>query len=418
MKRGIIYSILFLLLLTGCSSSKNEYDSYTETNKQGTAIKTQIANKEQLDEGEEEDIVGKKQITDREQTLEEQLDTYLAKMTIEEKIGQLFMIAIRKDRNDLPITEMSKEIEETISNYHVGGIILFSENIESKEQTKQLITGLQSVSRIPLFIGVDEEGGIVSRVGKNQAINEVPFKEAYSIGQTGDTNLAYEEARRMGMLLNELGFNMDFAPVADIYNELSNQVIGKRSFGTTSTEVIPMVLAFSKGLLSENIQPVVKHFPGHGNTIEDSHDGIAYVNKDLAALEGEELMPFKKAIEAGVGAIMKGHLLVYAVDETTIVSLSDKWRSYMESHFDLSNTLVMTDAMDMGAVIENYGTGEAAYLSLMAGNDILLMPYDLEKAYEGVLKAYEEGRISGARIEASVRKILSKKVARKMLVLA
>lgn len=418
MKRGIIYSILFLLFLTGCSSSKNEYDSYTETNKQGTAIKTQIANKEQLDEVEEEDIVGKKQITDREQTLEEQLDTYLAKMTIEEKIGQLFMIAIRKDRNDLPLTEMSKEIEETISNYHVGGIILFSENIESKEQTKQLITGLQSVSRIPLFIGVDEEGGIVSRVGKNQAINELPFKEAYSIGQTGDTNLAYEEARRMGMLLNELGFNMDFAPVADIYNEPSNQVIGKRSFGTTSTEVIPMVLAFSKGLLSENIQPVVKHFPGHGNTIEDSHDGIAYVNKDLAALEGEELMPFKKAIEAGVGAIMKGHLLVSAVDETTIVSLSDKWRIYMESHFDLSNTLVMTDAMDMGAAIENYGTGEAAYLSLMAGNDILLMPYDLEKAYEGILKAYEERRISKARIEASVRKILSKKVARKMLVLA
>lgn len=429
MKRRILYSILCLLLLTGCSS-KNEYVSYKETAKKDSVLEVQRRDEEKLDEEKisvktepldekkEKNTTEKEDETRIEKTLNQQLDTYLNQMTIEEKIGQLFMIAIRKDENGIPITTMSKKIREIISNYHVGGIILFNENIETKEQTQTLIKNLQDTAHIPLFIGVDEEGGIVSRVGKKKAINKVPFKEAYAIGQTGDTSLAYKEARRMGAMLNELGFNMDFAPVADIYNEPSNQVIGKRSFGKTSTEVVPMVLAFSKGLLEENIQPVVKHFPGHGNTIEDSHQGIAYVHKDLVALEEEELLPFRKAIEEGVGAIMKGHLLVPAVDETTIVSLSDKWNSYMESQFDLSDTLVMTDAMDMGAVIKNYGSGEAACLSLMAGNDILLMPYDLEKAYEGILKAYEEGRISKERIETSVRKILSKKVAQKILVLA
>lgn len=429
MKRRILYSILFSLLLIGCSS-KNEYVSYKETAKKDRGLEVQRRDElqldekkvsmkmESLDEKDEKNITEKKGQANTEKNLNKQLDAYLNQMTIEEKIGQLFMIAIRKDENGIPITTMNKEIKEIISNYHVGGIILFSENIETTEQTKTLIKDLQDAAHVPLFIGVDEEGGMVSRVGKKKAINKVPFKEAYAIGQTGDTSLAYREARRMGELLKELGFNMNFAPVADIYNEPSNQVIGKRSFGTTSTEVVPMVLAFSQGLLEENIQPVVKHFPGHGNTIEDSHEGIAYVHKDLAALEGEELLPFEKAIEGGVGAIMKGHLLVPSVDETTIVSLSDKWNSYMESHFDLSDTLVMTDAMDMGAVVENYGSEEVACLSLMAGNDILLMPYDLEKAYDGILKAYEEGRISEARIEASVRKILSKKVAQKILVLA
>ena len=120
--------------------------------------------------------------------------------------------------------------------------------------------------------------GSVSRVGNNPVINKIPFKSAFSIGQTGDETVAYDEAKRMGKLLKELGFNMDFAPIADIYNEPSNTVIGKRSFGKTAQEVTPMVIAFAKGLVDEGVQPVVKHFPGHGNTLEDSHEGLAYVN--------------------------------------------------------------------------------------------------------------------------------------------
>lgn len=424
MKKILVYSILFLFIFTSCGMDKNEYYDNNEMNKENISLETQSNMKEeqtknQVLEVDEEKVSEESSKNEKtvEETIQDQLEVYLNHMTIEEKIGQLFMIAIRKDGEGNPITQINESIRQQIHTYHVGGVILFSENIETAQQTQTLISDLQSASTIPLFIGVDEEGGIVSRVGKNQAINQVPFKEAYAIGQTGDTKLAYEEAKRMGTLLKELGFNMDFAPVADIYNEPSNQVIGSRSFGTNSEEVIPMVLAFARGLLDENIQPVVKHFPGHGNTVEDSHEGIAYVYKSLEELEKEELLPFGKAIEEGVGAIMKGHLLVPAVDETTMASLSVKWKEYMEAHYDLTETLVMTDAMDMGAVVENYSAQEAAYLSLMAGNDIILMPNDLQAAYEGIMKAYEDGQLNEERIDESVRKILSKKVAQKMFVL-
>lgn len=424
MRKILVYSILFLFILTSCSVNKNEYYDKNEINKENISLETQSNMKEEQTknlvlEVDEEKVSEESSKNEKtvEETTQDQLEVYLEHMTIEEKIGQLFMIAIRKDEEGNPITQINESIRQQIHTYHVGGVILFSENIETAKQTQTLISDLQSASTIPLFIGVDEEGGIVSRVGKNQAINQVPFKEAYAIGQTGDTKLAYEEAKRMGALLKELGFNMDFAPVADIYNEPSNQVIGSRSFGRNSGEVIPMVLAFARGLLDENIQPVVKHFPGHGNTVEDSHEGIAYVYKSLEELEKEELLPFGKAIEEGVGAIMKGHLLVPAVDETTMASLSVKWKEYMEAHYDLTETLVMTDAMDMGAVVENYSAQEAAYLSLMAGNDIILMPNDLQAAYEGIMKAYEDGQLNEERIDESVRKILSKKVAQKMFVL-
>lgn len=423
MKKIWMYGIVFLFVLTSCGINKNEYYN-------NKIDKKNIASQIQSDREEEQTKnqgleVSKKTEGERsikndktlKEAVQDKLETYLKDMTIEEKIGQLFMIAIRKDGEGHSITQINESIKQQIHTYHVGGVILFGENIETVQQTQKLISDLQNESTIPLFVGVDEEGGTVSRVGKNEAINKIPFKEAYTIGQTGDVRFAYEEAKRIGVLLKELGFNMDFAPVADIYNEPSNKVIGRRSFGRSSEEVIPMILAFSRGLIEENIQPVIKHFPGHGNTIEDSHEGIAYVHKSLEELEKEELLPFERAINMGVGAIMKGHLLVPAVDETTIVSLSDKWKEYMAAHYDLTETLVMTDAMDMGAVVENYSAEEAAYLSLMAGNDMILIPDDLEKAYEGILKAYTDGHLSEERIDESVKKILSKKVAQKMFVL-
>lgn len=436
MKRIYLGMILMTALLTGCvqanmniSSTSHEELTLTETqsykeisNYEAQSDAEESLKKEEQVQGQEEtqEAINAEddRIAQESISVEQQVENYMAQMSIEEKVGQLFMIAIRKDENNQPITQMNSSIAKKLQTYHVGGVILFAENIETKEQTQALIEALQAASDRPLWIGVDEEGGSVSRVGKNTAINPVPFKEAFEIGETGDTQVAYDEALRMGQLLNELGFNIDFAPVADIYNEPGNTVIGKRSFGTNQKEVTPMIVAFAKGLIDAGIQPVVKHFPGHGNTIEDSHEGIAYVNKGLEELEKEEMIPFKAAISEGIGAVMKGHLMVPDVDETTVVSLSSKWKVYMETQYDLTNTLVMTDAMDMGAVVQNYGSSEAAVLSVLAGNDIILMPYDLEKAYEGVLNAYEEGRITQERIDESVRKILSKKVAQKILVLA
>lgn len=345
------------------------------------------------------------------------VEEIISRMDTQEKIGQVFMMDVRTDAEGQPILGVNEQVEEIITRYKVGGIILFKENINTKEQVKTFIKDMQELSDIPLFIGVDEEGGIVSRIGTNKEIVEVPFKSAFDIGKTGDTEMAYSEAQRMGAVLKELGFNMDFAPVADIYNNPENTVIGTRSFGQTKEEVTPMVIRYAQGLLDQEVQPVLKHFPGHGNTKEDSHNGMAYVNKTKEALEGEELVPFIEAVNNGIDVMMRGHLLVKDVDEEYPATLSKKWFEYMQTLLNTEKVLFITDAMNMGAVSENYTVEDAVVKSFLAGNDIILMPKDLKLAAEAIYKAYEEGIITEERLNESVRKNLSKKVERNILVI-
>ncbi len=349
-----------------------------------------------------------------EQIISEKVEQYLNDMTIEEKIGQLFMIALDSEEGE-GMTILNSQMKAKLQKSCVGGIILFKNNIKDKVQTKVLIETLQESSEIPLFIAVDEEGGMVSRVGNNSNINEKPFMAAGDIGKTGDEALAYAEASRMGKLLKEIGFNMDFAPCGDIYNNPANTVIGSRSFGTSSEMVTPMMLAFAKGLKAEGILPVIKHYPGHGNTMEDSHDGLAYVYKSLEELEMEELIPFKEGIRNGVSGMMKGHLLVSAIDDRWPVSLSQKWQDYIEKTMDINDVLMITDALNMGAIVNNYGEDEVVLRSFLAGNDILLMPTDIEEAEEVIYKAYQTGVITKEQINHAVRKILTKKVEQNIL---
>jgi beta-N-acetylhexosaminidase len=178
-----------------------------------------------------------------------------------------------------------------------------------------------------------------------------------------------------------------------------------------------MVISFAKGLLSENVQPVLKHFPGHGNTEQDSHEGLAYVNKTKDELEKQELVPFIEAMNDGIDVLMRGHLVVKAVDEDEPATLSKKWLEYMESLFDTKDILMITDAMNMGAIAENYSIEEATVKSFLAGNDIILMPKDIAEASEALLKAYEKGLITDERLNESVKKILSKKVELNILVI-
>lgn len=356
---------------------------------------------------------------DNDQSKEEDLLwEYISKMSLNEKVGQLFMVAVRRDGEEDTALVFNDEMEAYITQYHVGGMILFSENIADKQQVKTLTSKMQQAAKIPLFIGVDEEGGVVSRVGKVAAINDKPFKEAYAIGETGDEQLAYEEAKRMGTLLCELGFNMDFAPVADIYNEKGNTVIGTRSFGCDSNSVTKMVIAFAKGLKEQGILPVIKHFPGHGNTMEDSHTGMAYVNKSLEELQKEELVPFFTALQNGDYGVMKGHLLVSSVDAKYPASLSEVWQEYLAGQIDVKKTLFVTDALNMGAITHQYSSSEAAVLAIKAGNDMLLMPEQFMQAYNGVLIALADGTLIEAQIDLSVYKILSKKIAQNLDVLS
>ena len=254
-------------------------------------------------------------------------------------------------------------------------------------------------------MGVDEEGGIVSRISSNPEMGFDEIDTAYEIGQEGDKSKAYDTGLQLGLMLRQLGFNMNFAPVADIWSNPDNTVIGERSFGNDPETVSKMVNEVVQGLQDEEIISVIKHFPGHGDTKEDTHEGSAYVDASLDQLKDRELIPFKNAIDSGVTGVMVGHLELPQIDEGVPASLSSKIITDILKKDMEFEGLIVTDALDMGAMTTEYDEGEVALRSFLAGTDILLMP-NLEKAHSSLMQAYEDKKITDQRLDESVYKIL------------
>ena len=338
----------------------------------------------------------------------------LNEMTLEEKIGQLFFITPEKLTGIGVAIQAGDTTKQMLEQYPVGGLIYFSQNIETPDQITSMIENSQSYSRIPLFIGIDEEGGtLVARIANNPNFNVEKFPNMKEIGATGDPNQAFYVGSTIGSYLHIYGFNMDFAPDADLLTNPNNSVIGERSFGSDPTLVGTMTAQAVKGFQQENVSAVIKHFPGHGDTTEDSHTGTAIVNKTLDELRMAEFIPFQSGIEAGVDGVMVGHLLVPQVTGTNTpatlspIIVTDILRN--ELGFQ---GLVITDSLSMGAITQYYSSDEAAVLSLQAGADILLMPEDFPLAYQGVLNAVSSGALSEERIDESVKRILTVKYNR------
>lgn len=338
----------------------------------------------------------------------------LNEMTLEEKIGQLFFITPEKLTGIGVAIQAGDTTKQMLEQYPVGGLIYFSQNIETPDQITSMIENSQSYSRIPLFIGIDEEGGtLVARIANNPNFNVEKFPNMKEIGATGDPNQAFYVGSTIGSYLHSYGFNMDFAPDADLLTNPNNSVIGERSFGSDPTLVGKMTAQAVKGFQQENVSAVIKHFPGHGDTKEDSHTGAAIVNKTLDELRMAEFIPFQSGIEAGVDGVMVGHLQVPQVTGTNIpatlspIIVTDILRN--ELGFQ---GLVITDSLSMGAITQYYSSDEAAVLSLQAGADILLMPEDFPLAYQGVLNAVSSGALSEERIDESVKRILTVKYNR------
>lgn len=337
--------------------------------------------------------------------IKEKIQAHIKGMSPEEKIGQLLMPAFREFQYVDSVEVLTESMERVLEEYKVGGIILFKENIKTKNQVQDLIQELQEKSSIPLWIGVDEEGGIVSRIASNPEMGFDPVPTAFDIGEAGNTQAAYEVGKQLGGMLKELGFNMDFAPVADIWSNPNNQVIGKRSFGNDPETVSQMVNEVARGIQEQEIISVIKHFPGHGDTAEDSHVGRAFVNRSREELQARELIPFQRAIDQEVDGIMVAHVELPQIDEGVPATLSHKIMTEILKNQMLFKGLIITDALDMEAITGQFGKGEAALQSFMAGADILLMP-DVEEAYNHLLKAYKDGMITNERLEESVYKIL------------
>lgn len=349
-----------------------------------------------------------------EKEADENISLSLEQLSLKEKVAQMFFITPEALTGVDQATEAGEMTESCFSDFPVGGIIYFSQNIVSREQMVRMLGNMQQISEsrlgIPIFLGVDEEGGSVLRVS-GSGVDNIPYTpDMLSIGATGDADQAFQAGAQLGNYLSELGFNVDFAPVADIFSNCNNTVIGDRAFGYSAETVAPMVAAAVKGLASEGMMSSLKHFPGHGDTAEDSHVGYACSYKSMEELRNFELIPFAEGIAVGADFVMVGHIsLPNVIGDYTPATLSYTMVTQVLKEEMQFEGVVITDALNMGAIANNYSSGEAAVRAVEAGIDMLLMPSDFQSAYYAVLDAVNSGRISEKRIDDSVRRILKVK---------
>lgn len=376
------FLLLFLVfLLTGCGYKKDNEINNSITN------------------DEKENINGTDEIMREEK---EPIDDKINSMTLDEKIGQMIITGFNG-------SEYNDDMDRLINEYKVGGVILFARNIEDSNQMIDLTRALQeNNNNLPLFISIDEEGGRVSRLPDDVE----KFPSAFTIGLINDQQTAYENGKEIGYTLKRLGINLDYAPVLDIYSNENNTVIGDRAFSKEESIVSTMGIATMEGIEDADIIPVVKHFPGHGDTEVDSHYGLPIVYKTLEELRNFEFIPFVKAIESGCDVIMVSHIILNEVDSSNPASLSkivisDLLRKDLE--FD---KVVITDDMSMGAITSIMSIEEACIKSIEAGCDILLLGNAYEEIEQVInsikLKLYN-GEISEEQINKSVKRILELK---------
>lgn len=403
---SLLVIIAAIVSLTACFSRTPPTDDAAESE--------QAAASESMTEETSEalSVSGEKEETEEELVEEAQIETrieeILSSMSLEEKLYQMFIVAPEQLTGVNPVTAAGELTRDKLIEHPVGGLIYFEANIVSSEQIKEMIENTQTyaneIEGLPLFLCVDEEGGRVAKVGNNAAFS---VRHVPAMQEIASETEAYEAGAAIGGYLSRLGFNVDFAPVADVLTNSSNMVIGDRSFGNDPEEVTRFAAAFSDGLHSENILSAFKHFPGHGATEADTHEGFAYADRTYEELLEAELKPFAAAEENGVDFVMAAHISVPEVTgDNTPCSLSykmitDVLRGELGYH-----GLVITDALQMGAITENYTSEEAAVLSIQAGVDLLLMPQDLPAAFTGVLQAVKAGEITEERIDESVRRII------------
>ena len=343
---------------------------------------------------------------------EDSVEKILSEMTLEEKICQMFILTPEQLTGVSEVTAAGNTTKAKLKQYPVGGLVYFSANLVSEDQTKTMLSNTQrfanEIEGVDLFLCVDEEGGRVARVANNKAFR---VKAVGPMAKVSSEEEAYGCGDTIGAYLSELGFNVDFAPDADVLTNNSNSVIGDRSFGSDAELVTEYAVAYSNGLHANGIMSTFKHFPGHGATEADTHEGYAYTNKSYEELMEMELQPFQAAQENGVDMVMVAHISVpKVVGDDTPCSLSEKMITGVlrtQLHYD---GLIITDALNMGAVAENYSSAVAAKMAVKAGVDLLLMPVDFQAAYSGLCAAVHSGEIPEERIDESVRRILTAKL--------
>ena len=343
--------------------------------------------------------------------LDELVDSNIAAMTLEEKVAGLFFVTPESITGVGKVVKAGDGTKKALEAYPVGGLIYFAQNIVSDSQLKEMISNTIMYSKYPLFIGTDEEGGEVSRIA-NSSIDVTDVLTAAEIGEGGDPQQAYNAANTIASYMKEYGFNVNFAPVADVATNPSNEMIGDRSYGADATTVSAMVKSAIQAYQEQGISACAKHWPGIGDIAEDLHESAGATTKALSDMREMEFLPFISAIESGTDMIMASHVAAPEItgDDTPTSLSSLMLTDVLRGELGYQG-IIITDAMNMSAITEKYSDAEAAVKALQAGVDMILMPSDFEAAYQGVLDAVADGTLTEERINESLHRIYRVKYA-------
>ncbi|MDF1618283.1 glycoside hydrolase family 3 protein [Petrocella sp. FN5] len=392
--------LILLLLLSGCQTGEEKLNQQEKKVKENIQQPTPsvVELEDKREKKSEEETVSED--LDEATLLEMSIDEIMSNMSLEAKVAQMFYVTL-------------EDYESTGLSY--GGIIFFKHNMITAIETQNIIRKIQSELDIPAFIGLDEEGGLVTRITGEASIGGTKIPDAWVLGHATNPNAVYLANEIIAKEIRSLGFNMNFAPVGDIHTNPSNPIIGHRAFSDNPHIVGEKVIEALKAYQEHEIIPVIKHYPGHGDTKEDSHLGTAILSHDIERLMSVELVPFIEAIRDGVDVIMVGHLQVPQVTgDTTPASLSEMMIQEILIRELGFKGLVISDALNMKSIVDYYGTELMIDLGLDAGLSLFLMPEDVDNAYEYLLKKARTSIETEIKIEEAVRKIIRLKLEKNL----
>lgn len=415
MKKAIVLLIVMVCLAAGIwgifmlRGSAGKAGDHVENDNGNTGVAADVTESGTTTEEQTADSQETTEVTEEEKP--SLVDETLAGMTLHEKVCQMMFVTPEELTGEDGVTVAGDATRQALENYPVGGIVYFAKNLESQDQVKEMIDNSQKYSSIGLFVATDEEGGVVNRL--MDTVGTTYIGSMYYYKDDGDET-AYENAYTIANDMSALGFNLDFAPVADVWSNPDNTVIGERAYSDDYAQAAELVGNAVKGFNDGGVMCTLKHFPGHGDTAEDSHYSSAYVHRTKEEIMADEMQPFRSGIEAGTEFVMVGHLIVPDIDEVP-ATLSYKIATGILRDELKFEGVAITDSFEMESIADNYSVDDAVVMSVKAGMDMILQPKDMASAVNSIEQAVADGELSEDRIDESVRRILTLKESRGLL---
>lgn len=415
MKKAIVVLIVMVCLTAGIwgifmlRGSAGKAGGHVENDNGNPGVAADVTESGTTTEEQTADSQETTEVTEEEKP--SLVDETLAGMTLHEKVCQMMFVTPEELTGEDGVTVAGDATRQALENYPVGGIVYFAKNLESQDQVKEMIDNSQKDSSIGLFVATDEEGGVVNRL--MDTVGTTYIGSMYYYKDDGDET-AYENAYTIANDMSALGFNLDFAPVADVWSNPDNTVIGERAYSDDYAQAAELVGNAVKGFNDGGVMCTLKHFPGHGDTAEDSHYSSAYVHRTKEEIMADEMQPFRSGIEAGAEFVMVGHLIVPDIDEVP-ATLSYKIATGILRDELKFEGVAITDSFEMESIADNYSVDDAVVMSVKAGMDMILQPKNMASAVNSIEQAVADGELSEDRIDESVRRILTLKESRGLL---